>query len=243
MFYYYLVIALQLYCFYHVYKTGRPFYWYLLIFFLPLIGCVIYLITQVLNKRDAQSIQSNVTDIINPTRKIKGLQNRLEFSDSFENRINLADAYFESGDFQNAISQYEITLQDKVQNDLYARQQLIACFIQVQDYDAVIKHSEYLLDNPEFYGTLSEFYYGFALYKEGRIDEAEEYLASIDKPYSNYEARLELAKFYLETDQESKGKELLLEISAEADYMTKPNRKLYRATIQEVERLVKSLDE
>ncbi len=242
MLYYYLIIALQIYCFYHVYKTGRPFYWYLLILFLPLIGCAIYLITQVMTKKETQSFQAKVTDTINPTKRLKGLQNRLEFSDTFENRINLADAYFEAGEFQNAVIHYEFTLQDRIQNDTYARKQLIACYTQLKDYDAVINQAEQLLDKPEFYGTLPEFYYGFALYQNGHLDQAEEHLKSIDKPYSNYEARLELAKFYLETDQHSKGKELLTEISAEADYMTEPNRKLYRKTILEVEQLLKNLE-
>jgi len=242
MIYYYLIIALQLYCFYHVYKTGRPFYWYLLILFLPLVGCLVYLITQVLTKKDAQTIQSNVTNIINPTRRIKDLNKRLEFSDTYENRINLADAYFEAGDYQNAITHYEISLQDKIQNDMHARKQLIACFTQLKAYESVIQQAEQLLEKSEFYGTLTQFYYGFALYKEGHPDQAEEHLKSIDKPYSYYEARLELAKYYLDTEQQSKGKELLLEVSAEADYMTKPNRKLYRKTILEVEQLLKSLE-
>jgi hypothetical protein len=192
----------------------------------------------VYNKQDAESLQTNVTKIINPGKKIKDLEKQLEFSDSYGNRMNLADAYFEIGDYQQAIPHYEEMLENKLQNEFYARRQLVICFSKLEDYDVVIKHAERIKQNPEFNKSKSEFYYGFALYKSGKADEAEAHLQSIDRPYSNYEQRLELAKFYLKTNQKDKAKGLLEEIASEADYMTKPNKKLYRSTINDVQRLL-----
>jgi hypothetical protein len=50
-----------------------------------------------------------------------------------------------------------------------------------------------------------------------------------------------LAKFYLENNRSEEGKDLLKEIHEESQYMTTPNRKIYRATIIEVDKLLKSL--
>ena len=209
--------------------------------FLPIIGCIIYFITQIYNKNDAEKIQNEVAHIINPTKKIKDLEKRLEFSDSYSNRMDLADAYFEIGAYEAAINHYQETLSDTVQDDTYARQQMITAYFQLQNYEAIIDQAKHLVDKEEFQQSKSQFYYGYALYQLGKNELAETHLKAIDRPYSNYEQRVELAKFYLDTHQENEGKILLQEIAAEADYMTKPNRRLYTKTIQEVNTLLKGL--
>ncbi|MBC3847331.1 hypothetical protein H8K90_13115 [Winogradskyella echinorum] len=238
---YYLIVALQAFCIYHVYKNHKPYYWFFLILFIPVVGSIIYIITQVYNQQDAVKIQDEITSIINPTKKIKDLEKKIEFSDTYTNRIELADAYIENKDIPNAIINYKKTLEDTDQNSLFAHQQLILCYFQLNDYAGVIGHSEAILSKPEFKGSKQQFCYGLALKEIGQLDKAEEQLKQIDRPYSNYNERLELAKFYLENNRTAEGKELLQEISAEAQHMTKPNRRIYRSTIIEVERLIKTL--
>jgi hypothetical protein len=238
---YYIIIALQAYCLYHIYKNRKPYYWYFLVFFIPVIGPIIYFIVNIYNRRDAEKIQNEITSIINPTKKIKDLEKKLEFSDSYSNRIELADAYVANGDMSNAIVNYKHTLKDIDQNDLYARQRLVLCYFQLEDYVGVVEHSEIIKDKSEFIGSKQQFCYGLALKELGKLEKAEEQLKQIDRPYSNYDERLELAKFYLENNRVSEGSELLEEIQVESQHMTKPNRRIYRATIIEVERLLKAL--
>jgi FimV-like protein len=238
---YFLIIALQVYCFYHIYKTGRPFYWYFIVLLLPLIGSIVFIITQVFSKKDAEKIQSNVSSIINPTKRIKNLEKRLEFSESYQNRMDLADACFEIEDYENAILHYNIMLENKVQDDYYARQQLIISCSKIKDHTSVINHGNKIKHKPDFKASRTEFYYGFALYQLGEKEDAGNHLKTIDRPYSNYEERLELAKFYLDNNNEDKAKALLEDIVSEADYMTKPNRKLFKSTIAEVNRLLETI--
>jgi len=238
---YYLLIVVQVYCLYHVYKNNKPFYWYFLIFFIPAIGSLIYIVTQMFNKSDAEKIQEEITTVLNPTKKIKDLEKKLEFVDTYTNRIELADAYFINKDIPNAIINYKKTLEDTVQDDLYARQNLILCYFQLKDYAGVIEQAERIKEKSEFKGSKQQFCYGLALNALGRTDEAEAQLIQIDRPYSNYAERLALAKFYLENNRTSEGKELLEEIATESKRLTKPNRKLYGATIAEVERMLSAL--
>lgn len=238
---YYLIIALQAYCIYHAYKNNRPYYWYFLIFFIPVLGSIIYIITQVYNKNDAEKIQGEITSIINPTKKIKDLENKIEFSDTYTNRIDLADAYVQNNDIPNAIVNFKKTLEDKTQNDLYARQQLLLCYYQLNDYAGVLEQAEVIKSKTEFNGSKQQFYYGLALKELGRLEEAEIELKKIDRPFSNYNERLELAKFYLESQRKSEAADLLNEIYSESQHMTKPNQRLFRTTITEVERLLKTL--
>lgn len=238
---YYLTVALQAFCIFHVYKNHKPYHWYFVIFFIPGLGSLIYIITQVFSKSDADKIQDNITTIINPTKKVKDLEKKIEFSDTYTNRIDLAAAYAKSGNTLKAIENYNKTLEDKVQDEFYARQQLVLCYYEIQDYNNVIAQAEIIKNRSEFKGSKQQFCYGLALKENGRIEEAEEELKKIDKPYSNYQERLELAKFYIENNKQEDGKSLLEEISNEAQYMTKPNRRIYRSTITEVERTLKSL--
>jgi len=238
---YYLLIVVQVYCLYHVYKNNKPFYWYFLIFFVPAIGSLIYIVTQMFNKSDAEKIQEEITTVLNPTKKIKDLEKKLEFVDTYTNRIELAGAYFINKDIPNAIINYKKTLEDTVQDDLYARQNLILCYFQLKDYAGVIEQAELIKEKSEFKGSKQQFCYGLALNALGRTDEAEAQLIQIDRPYSNYAERLALAKFYLENNRTSEGKVLLEEIATESKRLTKPNRKLYGATIAEVERMLSAL--
>jgi hypothetical protein len=238
---YYLIVALQAFCIYHAFKNKKSFYWYFFILFIPLLGSIIYIITQVYNKSDAEKIQSEVTSIINPTKRISDLEKRIEFIDTYTNRVELADAYAQNNEVENAILNYNKTLEDKVQDDLYARQQLVLCYFQLKDYTAVVEQCELIKEKSQFKGSKQQFCYGYAFKELGKVEAAEEQLKQIDKPYSNYPERLELAKFYLETNRAEEGKTLLEEIHSESARMTKLNRKLYRLTIAEVERLLKSL--
>ena len=238
---YYLIVALQAFCIYHVYKNQKPYYWYFLILFVPVLGSLIYIITQVYNKNDAEKIQSELTSIINPTKKIKDLEKKIEFSDTYSNRIELADAYVQNNDMSNAIVNYKKTLKDIDQNNLYAHQRLVLCYFQLKDYIGVVEHAELIKDKSEFKASKQQFCYGLALKELGKLEEAETQLKQIDRPYSNYDERLQLAKFYIENGKAIEGKELLEEISSESQHMTKPNRRTYNATIVEVERLLKTV--
>lgn len=238
---YYLVIALNLFCLYHIYKNRKPYFWFFAIFFIPVAGALFYIITQVLTSRDAANIQKEITSIVNPTKKVKDLEKKLEFADTYANRMDLADAYFEIGAYQNAINHYKKTLEDEVQNPLYAHQQLILCFSELMDFDNVLIHVEKIKNQSEFKGSRQQFYYGLALREKGQVDAAEIQLKEIDRPFSNYKERLELAKFYLENNRVEDGKSLLEDIRSESHHMTKPNRRLFRDTITKVEQLLKTL--
>ena len=169
MLYYYLTIALQVFCIYHAYKNRNNYYWYFIIFFIPLIGCIIYLFTQVINKRDVANSIDEITTIINPTKKIKDLEQKLIFSNTFQNRIFLADAYLENNDYNNAILYYEEALKSNFKEDVYTINKLIICYYKIQDFDKVIAYSSQINLDKDFNETI--LYYGLSLEKKGNFGE------------------------------------------------------------------------
>ncbi len=240
--YYYLIIALQAYCLYHLYTHRNAYYWWFVILFLGPIGCIIYLITQVYNKRDAEKITNDIAQVINPTIKVRDLEKRLEFSESYQNRVNLADAYLEIKDYNHAIEQYLEALEDQSQNNYYATKQLIEAYFNIDDCKKVVFYAEKIKNHPEFKKSRTQFLYGLALERIGEMQDAETNLRQIDIRYSFYEERLILAKFLLSIKKDEDAKEILNDVYAESNHMTKPNKRIYRATIIEVEKLLKELD-
>jgi len=239
--YYYLIIALQGYCIYHMYKNRNPYYWAFLIIFLPVIGCAIYLITQVYNKQDAEKITSEITHIINPTKKITDLEKRLQFSETYQNRVNLADAYLENKDYNNALPHYLEALNDSSQNDFYVASKLVEVYFLMEDYNNAVLYAEKIKDRFEFKKSRTQFIYGLAEEKLGNFESAESNLRQIDIRYSFYEERLVLAKFLISRDKVADAKAILEEVQNESQHMTKTNKRIYRATIQEVEKLLSDL--
>lgn len=239
--YYYLTIALQVYCFYHVYKNRNPYYWYFIIFFIPVFGSIVYLITQVYNRHDAKKITSGLTHMINPTKKVKDLERQLQFAETYQNRVNLADAYLEIKDFDSAITYYLQALEDDFENDLYVIKQIMEAYFHTEDFNNVILNAQKIENHPEFKKSRAQFLYGLALERVGKLEEAESNLKAIDIRYSFYNERLVFAKFLISQNRIEDAKTILDEIYMESKNMTKPNLKLFRPTILEVEKLRNTL--
>ena len=233
---YYLTIAFQVFCVYHVYKNRSSYYWYFIIFFLPLIGCIIYLLTQVINKQDVTSITQEITTIINPTKKIKDLEKELAFSNTFQSKVNLANAYLENKDYNNAILHYEKALEGNFKNDPHTLNKLVHCYFEIANFDKVIAYANKIDINKDFKEAV--YFYGLALEKKGMLEEAEIQLKKVDKRYSNYPERLELSKFLIRRNKKVEAKEILTEMASEITAMTSINKRKYNFIIAEAEKML-----
>ncbi|MBW1296866.1 tetratricopeptide repeat protein [Aquimarina litoralis] len=239
--YYYLIIALQVFCIYHVLKNRREYYWYFLILFLPVIGSIIYIVTQVFNKKDLSKVQNEIVSVVNPTKKVNDLRKQVEFADTFQNRVNLGDALYEINDYSSGIGEYEIALNGNYKSDPGVVKKLLKGYYQTNQFDKVIFCAEQISGKPDFKGSQSQFLYGLALEEEGRSEEAEENLKPIDQRYSNYEERYTLAQFLIEKGKPTEAKEILSEILQESQHMSKPNRNRYRGVVNDVKKTIQSI--
>ncbi len=234
---YYLILALQGFCIYHLYKNRNENYWFFVIIFIPVIGSIIYLITRVFNKNHIDVIQNEITTIINPTKKIKDLENALQFSETFQNRVNLADEYLKISDYNNAITHYEKSLEGTFKNDEYVTKQLIEAYYQIDNFSNVISYSEKINHHSNFTKSRSQFLYGLALEKLNKFDEAEIELRKTDISYSNYEERLSLIKFLVNRNKIDDAKEIINEILAESQHITSQNKRTNSRFFIEAEKL------
>ena len=236
---YYLTIALQVFCMYQAFKNKSSYYWYFILFFIPLIGTIIYLFTHVFNRRDAAIITQEITTIINPTKKIKDLEKELEFSNTFLNKINLGDAHLENKDYKPAILFYEKALEANFKNDSHTLNKLINCYYKTSNFDKVIEYARKINLDKNFKESL--YFYGLALEQKEKFNEAEIQLRKIDDRYSNYPERLELSKFLIRRNKKKDAKEILTEIISEIASMTKANSKKHRNIFFETEKTLNQL--
>jgi hypothetical protein len=236
------VLILQIFCWYHAYKNGKDYFWYLIVLILPLIGAILYIFTQVFNKTDLEKITEEIVTAIVPSKKVKDAEKQLAFSDTFQNRVALADAHFENADYENANIHYEAALKGNFQKDFYVIKQMMGAMSQSQNYEEVIRLADEIKDKHEFKNSKSQYIYGVALDKLGRIEEAEQNLKTIDQRYSNYAERLVLAEFYHKNGKREKAVEILDEIISESQHMIPKNKKTYRQVVTDVHKLREELD-
>jgi len=187
-----------------------------------------------INKRDVDVVQKELTTIINPTKKVRDLERKLEFSDTFQNKIDLADAYFEIKDYTKAISTYKSALDGFHKNDFYTLSQLVICFYEQGAYQELIDVITPHQSQVDFLKSKTQFLLGLALDFTGKTEEAEKHLNAINMRYSFYEERLHLANFYLAHHKKEKAIELFRTLHTETQNMTPMNRKKYRTTIVEI---------
>lgn len=239
--YYILILLIQGVCLYHIWKTGRPYYWIFVIIFLPLIGGIFYILTQMVQKNEVDKLQRDLTAVINPTKKITDLRAQLDFADTFQNRVNLADALLEQGNYSEAVGHYRDALSGNFSNDVHVKMQLIRAYQAQGETDWIIQEAESIKEHPEFLKSPVVLYYALALDAKGDSEAAQPYFESIDKRYSNYAERVQLARHYIDKAEEQKALAILDEVLAEAATMGKDSRRQHRIAIGEAQKLRQSI--
>jgi len=239
--YYYLIIALQGFCIYHCYKNRNEQFWFYVIFFVPAVGSIIYLITQVFKKSDIESVQDGLAYVINPSKRVTDLQKKVDFANTLQNRVNLADAHFDQGNYPQASLEYEKAMNDYHAKDNSILEKLVIVSHFLNEEEKVLAIGKKIVADRSFSSDKAAFYFGRALSEKGDKDEAKKYLLSVVKRYSNYQERLDLASFYLEEKQDLDAKEILSEIVSESEHMNRQSYRENRGAIDRARKLLGSL--
>lgn len=187
--YYYIVLILQGICAFHSFKRGTQNKWLWIIVFFPLIGCLIYIFSEIVKKQDVTSVQSSLTTIVNPTGKIKKLEKELEFANTFENKIALADAYFEMKMYEKAFELYEPSLTGIFKDNEHVIKKLIELYSLAGKTDKVVELGARVSNALNFAKHPACLCYAVALEQTGKFDQAEVFFKKMNMRFSNFEAR------------------------------------------------------
>lgn len=240
-YFYTISIILQAICVIHCVRRGNQNKWIWLIVFLPMIGSLIYIFTEMFTSRDLQNMQSGVGAVLNPSGRVRKLEENLRFSDTFHNRVALADSYLADGFTDKAIDLYESSLTGNFVDNEHVLSQLILAYFQVKRYEDAIQLARKIYKRPQFARSKSHIMYAICLDYSGNPEAAETEYKMMQARFANFEARYKYSLFLSRHGREGEARTLLSEIVKEGEHLSgierRDNRQWLRAAREQLSKL------
>lgn len=116
-----IVLIIQFSFVYHVFKTGRPYWWMFVIMAFPVMGCLIYYFVEIFpGSREHRQAHRKARQLINrlqPDADLKRRAEELEVCGSVENKMALAEECCKHAMFEEACKLYESCLSGAFSQD------------------------------------------------------------------------------------------------------------------------------
>ena len=180
---------------------------------------------------EIKQVQSGVSTIINPTGSIRKLETQLKFSDTFNNRVALADAYLATGATDRAIELYESSLTGAFTENEHVIYQLIIAHCIKQNYNAVLPLSKKIYNLPQFARSKAHIAYAIALEHTGNKAQAEKEYQAMKARFSNFEARYNYGLFLLRDQRPRDARTIFKTMIEEESQLSNRERKYNRQWI------------
>ena len=193
-----LSIVIQLVCLVHAAKTGRPTYWYFVILFGSLLGCAAYFIVEIIpslrHSRAAKRVTKDITEVVDPDRTYRESLKRLDQADTVENRVALARACADRGEFDTAIQLYESVLTGMHADDPGTMQELAEVYLRKGAFQQTISTLDRLrTTNPDYQSQDGHLLYARALEEQGDREAARQEYEALIGYFRGEEARCRYA--------------------------------------------------
>lgn len=223
-----VVIVLQAICVIHCIRKGNSNNWIWLIVFVPLVGAIAYIVSEMFTRSGVEQVQAGVTTVLNPTGKIKKMEQQLRFSDTFSNRVQLADTYLAAGEIKKAIALYEGSLTGAFTENEYVLTQLSSAYFQVQRYADVIASTKKISKLPQFPRSGAHLHYAIALEKAGHPEAAEKEFKLMKVRFAYYESRYQYGMFLLRANRYEEARQVFTDMIEEATQLSPRERRSHR---------------
>ena len=187
-------IALQIACAIHVVRSGRQLYWIWILFIGSYLAVIVYVLVAVIPdlRNDPRSRQaaSRVLHTIDPERRRRAIQQRLEIADTVDNRRALAEESMRLGDYANAAELYRSVLKGMYATDAGFLVGLAQAQANSNDFEGARATLDTLFSsNPNFRSADAELLRARVLESQGHQDAALEQYRTLATSYPGEEAR------------------------------------------------------
>ena len=187
-------IALQIACAVHVVRSGRPLYWIWILFIGSYLAVIVYLLVAVIpdlrNDPRGRRAATRVLHTIDPERRRRTIQQRLEIADTVDNRRALAEESMRLGDYANAAELYRSVLKGMYATDAGFLLGLAQAQANSNDFDDARATLDTLFStNPNFRSPDAELLRARVLESHGDQDAALEQYRTLAISYPGEEAR------------------------------------------------------
>jgi hypothetical protein len=224
-YYYYITIALQAICVIHCMRKGNQVRWIWVIVFLPVVGALAYIFTEMTPGRGIQQVQSGIGMVFNPGGRIRRLEENLRFTDTFSNRVELADAYLAAGQTDKAVELYESSLTGTFIENEHVLIRLTTAYFEKKRYKDVIAVVRKIYKLPQFARSRSHLLYALALEHTGQFEMAEKEFRMMKARFSHFESRYHYAKFLQRAGRLEEAGILLNELVDESRHLSPQERR------------------
>jgi hypothetical protein len=240
-YYYYIVIGLQAICVIHALRKNLHQKWIWLIVFLPVIGSLIYIFTEMFNRRHVQNVQTNLSNVLNPGGQISKLEERLRFSDTFNNRIALADAYLANAQTEKAVKLYEGSLTGAFTENEHVRGQLALAYFAQKRYEDVVAIASKIIHLPQFNRSRVHVLYALSLAYCGEEAKAEKEFKQMNGQFAHYEARYHYGIFLEKAERKDEAIQQFNQILQEYTHLSAREKAGYKEWFQQSREALKKL--
>ncbi len=201
----------------HVIRSGRSYVWILPIMFLPLIGCIAYLIFAILpdaaNSAQARRLADDVVNTVDPGRGYREKKRQVELVGSAQAKRELADECIKRGYFQDAIDLYQSALGGGFENDPAMLHGLARAKLLAGDgVGAQAAYERLKAADPVAFNAEAELDYARALALQGKNDEALLQYERVLPKYPGEEARCRYALLLQHLGQHERAQRVFREI-------------------------------
>lgn len=227
-----LSILLQVFCLVHALRTGRDRIWIYVIILGSLIGCLAYLVVELLpamaSSRGARRARKAVSQRLDPTKTLREHQRALQISNSVGNTIAFAEECLRTGHHADAIAAVQ-----HARKGLFATDpDLLLVLAKAQYADGDYAASRQTLDeliaaNPSFKSADGHLLYARSLQALGESDAARAEFEVLSQTYPGPLAKLEFCRLLRQRGELAAARELLDELLLTAEHAPAFYRKQY----------------
>jgi hypothetical protein len=216
-----VVILFQVLCAFHVVRTGRPLYWIFIIVIAPLLGCLIYVLVEMLPEwtrgRAAAQVKAGFVTAIDPHRELRELTDRLDTADTADNRRALAEALLQRGQHEEAIRLYRGAMVGLLQEDPALMQGLArAQFAAGEFANALQTLNRLRVAHPRLQSAEADLLHARCLEGEGKRDQALAEYARLVDYYPGPEAKCRYALLLQGAGRREQARPILQEVVTSA---------------------------
>jgi hypothetical protein len=213
---YILTILIQVAFAVHVVRTGRNFMWLWIIVFVPLIGCVVYFIAEILpelgRSRAVHRAKNHLVNTVDPQRELRKRRETLEATGTVDNRIALADECVEAHMYDEAIALYRECLVGIHRTDPNIMEKLARAFFEKgAAAEARQMLDDLIRENPDYKSTEGHLLYARTLEALGELDAACKEYEILAESYPGEEARVRYALLLAQRGDKARAQELFKE--------------------------------
>jgi hypothetical protein len=213
--------------------------WIWIIIFVPIVGCIAYIFMEILSGKNMSRVDFG--NFFNSRPSIKQLEENLRFSDTFNNRVLLADAYLADGHREKAIELYESSLTGAFEENEYVHMQLIRAYSETNQFEKVVTISKKIYNVPTFPRSKAHLQYTMALDHLGCKAEAEKEFKQMQSRFSFYEPRYQYGLFLIRNNRAAEAKQLFNSMLEEYPHLSSRERRFANPYLKLVREELKRL--